>query len=768
MPIERYTQQVQEGALPGVKIQPSATAEAYGSGVGSAISRLGADANQWTGILQRKEDEINAADVMAAQTAFYTQMADYMENPETGVLNTDKLSAAEGLAGRTGEQAQKIAESIAGGLKNDAQRRAFNATVDRIKLPFWKQSAEFEAGQLKQYKDNQTKGNLEMYANMALRDPYDEDTAAESAKAIEATIRSSLYGNDEAFISAAVKQQVSKVELSRISAMIAVSDTEGADKLIGLSTRLTPEDRTEANNALKGEREAIEIQAITDTVFGKFGSNELQGMQYIEENYSGQKENRLKSAYSQMVNQYNVDENNKEISDSKRMNQNYTDLFINYIAKGLPIPDDVLYGGVERKEITVSHAKSLQNDSYALANRANIEKTIRRRPEYQGKDVTAEDIERAGRSLMGVSDDDAQKTKTAFTQDAMLGNYNKEEAVRAYNNYLLSKTDLNDLEEISKKYTSDQKTALSKMTSSFRGTVTSVMNQMGIPPTERTVDMPAIMLEITDQVQSLDQHSPTFRADVAKIMRDTTIRYIERKVQERTTTGWFGRTSSGIGSKAQQGAMDIAGSISLETMKIEPRPTLRVIPPRSQQQAPIRSSGKLQALPTGQSNWGFIFPKGTAHNVTSEFIDTRMRSYGKDIHGGVDLAVPEGTPLSLPDMGIIFKISNRNSKTAGYGSILSGTMRDGRKVEIEFNHLQKGSHSYISGQLYSPNSVFAKSGNTGTTSRGPHVDLKIRIDGKLVEPEKALAMLSDNYAKNRSYYEGKRLTAKAKKEFPQQ
>ncbi len=213
--------------------------------------------------------------------------------------------------------------------------------------------------------------------------------------------------------------------------------------------------------------------------------------------------------------------------------------------------------------------------------------------------------------------------------------------------------------------------------------------------------------------------------------------------------------------------MDIAGSISLETMKVEPRPTLRVIPPRSQQKQ-TKTSSRPQALKTGQSNWGLIFPKGTGYKVTSEFTDTRMRSYGKDIHGGVDLAVPEGTPLSLPDMGIIFNVSNRNSKTAGYGSILKGTMRDGRKVEIEFNHLQKGSHSYMSGQMYSPNSVFARSGNTGTTSKGPHVDLKVRIAGKLVEPEKALAMLSDNYAKNRSYYEGKRLTAKAKKEFPQQ
>ena len=62
MPIQRYEQQVQEGALPGVKIQSNATPEAYGSGIGSAISRLGADANQWTGIFQKKEDEVNAAD----------------------------------------------------------------------------------------------------------------------------------------------------------------------------------------------------------------------------------------------------------------------------------------------------------------------------------------------------------------------------------------------------------------------------------------------------------------------------------------------------------------------------------------------------------------------------------------------------------------------------------------------------------------------------------------------------------------------------------
>lgn len=108
-----------------------------------------------------------------------------------------------------------------------------------------------------------------------------------------------------------------------------------------------------------------------------------------------------------------------------------------------------------------------------------------------------------------------------------------------------------------------------------------------------------------------------------------------------------------------------------------------------------------------------------------------------------------------PDVGVpltVFKtVTDSPSKGAGNYAVLHGTLSDGRKVEMTVGHMQNGSVMLKPGDVVNPGDLIGLVGNTGmTTDRskggkvtawypgkksGHHMDLKIKIDGKYVDPE---------------------------------
>ncbi|API59641.1 hypothetical protein BSL82_10185 [Tardibacter chloracetimidivorans] len=107
--------------------------------------------------------------------------------------------------------------------------------------------------------------------------------------------------------------------------------------------------------------------------------------------------------------------------------------------------------------------------------------------------------------------------------------------------------------------------------------------------------------------------------------------------------------------------------------------------------------------------------------VTSRFGEKR----GNEVHNGVDIAVPVGTPVRAPAGGEVVKVWEDAS--------------NGKAVRIRFPDGSVGGFAHLSdqkvkvGDKVAAGQVFALSGNTGR-STGPHLHYKLEKDGRAVDP----------------------------------
>lgn len=100
-------------------------------------------------------------------------------------------------------------------------------------------------------------------------------------------------------------------------------------------------------------------------------------------------------------------------------------------------------------------------------------------------------------------------------------------------------------------------------------------------------------------------------------------------------------------------------------------------------------------------------------------------------HQAVDIAIPVGTPVGAAMAGTVTSISD---KSTGYGKSVEVTTQDanGNIIVTKYSHMSEfgvevGDHLEQGQQL-------GKSGNTGA-STGPHLDFKVGLNNKWVDPE---------------------------------
>lgn len=98
-------------------------------------------------------------------------------------------------------------------------------------------------------------------------------------------------------------------------------------------------------------------------------------------------------------------------------------------------------------------------------------------------------------------------------------------------------------------------------------------------------------------------------------------------------------------------------------------------------------------------------------------------------HQGIDIAIPVGSPVGSILEGKVVKVGENSIR--------------GKFVEIahagglvsEYGHLSR--YGVNVGDYVYSGSVIASSGNTGASS-GPHLDLKIKLNGTYIDPMKIL------------------------------
>jgi murein DD-endopeptidase MepM/ murein hydrolase activator NlpD len=137
-----------------------------------------------------------------------------------------------------------------------------------------------------------------------------------------------------------------------------------------------------------------------------------------------------------------------------------------------------------------------------------------------------------------------------------------------------------------------------------------------------------------------------------------------------------------------------------------------------------------KTVPLGSSttSQGFIWP---VRGVISSPFGPRIHPiYGiPSFHTGIDIAVPEGTPVRAAAGGVV----TFSGWQEGFGLLV--TIDHGNGYETYYGHLSKLLVS--AGQSVSAGDVIALSGNTGL-STGPHLHFEVHYLGTPVDPRPLL------------------------------
>lgn len=147
----------------------------------------------------------------------------------------------------------------------------------------------------------------------------------------------------------------------------------------------------------------------------------------------------------------------------------------------------------------------------------------------------------------------------------------------------------------------------------------------------------------------------------------------------------------------------------------------------------VLSDATTEIIEVGTKNIGIgtgaFQPPLTSYTFTSAF----KYRWGR-LHGGVDLAVPEGTPVYAADNGKVI-VADASGDGGGYGHYVIIDHQNGYKTLYGHN-----SELLVSvGDIVAKGDKIALSGNTGN-STGPHVHFEVRVNDEKVDPQIYVAL----------------------------
>ena len=141
--------------------------------------------------------------------------------------------------------------------------------------------------------------------------------------------------------------------------------------------------------------------------------------------------------------------------------------------------------------------------------------------------------------------------------------------------------------------------------------------------------------------------------------------------------------------------------------------------------------------------------------ISSHFSLGRKHPIFKDVrkHEGVDYAAPDGTPVSSVSNGKVTKVGWGR----GYGKMI--VIEHDGGLESQYAHLARYAKNLNVGNYVKQGQVIGYVGSTGWAT-GPHLDFRLRKNGKFINPERVVTTRGDPIPKSdmRKFAEQKKFT----------
>ena len=557
--------------------------------------------------------------------------------------------------------------------------------------------------------------------------------------------------------------------------------------------------------AAKVQEDSLKDTALrnADSIFQQFGLDNLDAAYEAIRAIPDRNERRQTWIYfeDRLTQERTVRQEDNRIN-SERQKQNFRDIDNNYWRNFKTVPPHVLDDLRDNEGLTEEQYQRAQAVNAKIGQRSGvIDEIIRSNPDFNNWTLASQEAEIMSR--MGTTEDDRKQNVAnllALLQDGKLT-----DAQIDFDFYhgKISTEDRENIKNFDKRFEKMQKSAIH----ATEANLLQFIHNLGvIKPELRQELIRNASVDFMLATNKLDVRDKDFYARLQYI-HDTLVQNISTVYAEKVSLdGWLSRRPAGIRYDAARARADMfsvpkpqvsmpfqnsSGAwsyIDTQGNQFQPQtftptqttqdniqhdPYYQDIPqefftpfyPQPRQQN-SDNGGEVKTVQNTTTNTQTRQPRDIGlemlpgATVTGRFDDWRAYRNGK--HNGGDYAMPEGSNITSADFGLpvsVAKIGSNPYKEGGNSVILEGYDDNGDHYEFIVSHMKNGSIPLKVGDLVAPGTVIGQVGNTGMTSdrakggitawykgksSGYHMDLKIRINGKYIDPQKYIPPARNN------------------------
>ncbi len=538
--------------------------------------------------------------------------------------------------------------------------------------------------------------------------------------------------------------------------------------------------------------------------FGLAGEHDAR--QEIRESFPDPEQvNDILSQFNRIIQEKQNEQNSKDKAHAEEQEQNYAQLAQDYWRKGLTAPFDEIDRLEQSGGLTFNQAEDARAMNAALSRKQGVEKQLSGNiPDWMYK--TPLERETLVMQAMGTSPDKRAANVAYLFQKAAAGTLTDAEANMYEAQGGILKSDAEMLREYGTKFDQTQK---SKLMYAKNRLIQGIRN-LTLGGKETSDITAGALLQFSLATSNIDLKAKNFDEVVETLYQEILGNVVDSYKEKKQLTQWqlwppslsaptnaalriaaaeedtrsftlpqperdivfmdmpdftqpvmptedtaSADTATPYALPQDRPAPEAPPAVSVPAPETPPMPQRERIPVYRDAEgvsfAPNAQSRQTAIAPARPLNLGLALTGGGT--VTGRFSD--RRSYRNGQHNGIDIALPEGSPITWSqDAGIPVTVAKVNtgspSRGGGNSVTLRGTDSGGNLYEFIISHMKNGSIPLKVGDAVTPGMLIGRVGNTGMTSdrvkggitawyqgksSGYHMDLKVKVNGKYVDPE---------------------------------
>ena len=270
MKFSTYTPVVKSNTI-NARVNTSFSADSFGTG-GKELGALANSLSQIAGVIQKRQDDSDAADIMAARTEIAQRMNESLYS-NNGIITTGKGKNAEGMASRIGESIQDITDDVASKYNGRVRYQLTKKYLPQDMESYGKMGMQVENRELENYRANEYKSSIASQIDFIGMNYSSPDMVQAKFKEADETINTwaMSQGWDGRTTEQAKTDFHTKAAVSMVNACMSNEDSDGAETILKENRKYMDPDTYYSlyNNVRKIQRQK-EDYALGEDLYKKY------------------------------------------------------------------------------------------------------------------------------------------------------------------------------------------------------------------------------------------------------------------------------------------------------------------------------------------------------------------------------------------------------------------------------------------------------------------------------------------------------------------